>query len=146
MVSAARVIIIEKNKILLIHRKKPGKEYYVIPGGGIEKGESPEEAAIREIKEETNLDIELGPLLWNYDENVYGEARKGYYFLAKKVNGNLKLGNPELKKQHKNNLYILKWIPISELKNILLYPEEIKIRIIKNFINPNFYSYFGDVQ
>ena len=43
------------DKILLIHRWKNGQEYLVIPGGTIELGEGPLEAALREIKEEVNL-------------------------------------------------------------------------------------------
>ena len=38
--------------ILTIYRYKNGQHYYVLPGGQIEKRESPIEAAIREIKEE----------------------------------------------------------------------------------------------
>jgi ADP-ribose pyrophosphatase YjhB (NUDIX family) len=50
-------ILIQRKKILLIHRINAGKEYYVFPGGGIEEGESPAEGFLREMKEETNLDI-----------------------------------------------------------------------------------------
>ena len=38
----ARGVIIKNNKILLIHRLKKGEEYFVLPGGGIEDGETPE--------------------------------------------------------------------------------------------------------
>ena len=55
----AAAIILDRNRILLMHRIKEGKEYYVLPGGTIEKGESPEETVIREIKEETNLDAKI---------------------------------------------------------------------------------------
>lgn len=47
----------EKNKILFIHHKKLNKWLFV--GGHIEENENPEEAVLREVKEETNLDIEL---------------------------------------------------------------------------------------
>jgi hypothetical protein len=57
----------------------------------------------------------------------------GYYFLAKKYNGKLKLGGPEAKNQSKNNSYVLEWFPIDELKNILFYPEEIGKKIIAKF-------------
>ena len=57
MVQRVEVIIIEKGKILLVHRIKKGKEYYVVPSGGIEKGENIGQAAVREVKEETGLDV-----------------------------------------------------------------------------------------
>lgn len=55
----ASVILIEpeEKKILLVHHKKLNK--WVQPGGHIEEHEDPEQAAIREVKEETGLDIEL---------------------------------------------------------------------------------------
>ena len=61
---SARAIIIEDGKLLCIFRRKIDdagnkQEYYVIPGGGIEDGETTRESAIREIKEELGVDIEL---------------------------------------------------------------------------------------
>lgn len=53
----ASAIIIRDNKILLVHRKKDGREYWVFPGGGIEDYEKPEETVKREVFEGTNLRI-----------------------------------------------------------------------------------------
>jgi 8-oxo-dGTP diphosphatase len=54
------VILDEGEKILLIKRKfPPFKDFYALPGGAIDKGENPEEALLREVKEETNLNIEI---------------------------------------------------------------------------------------
>ena len=50
------------DKILLIHRWKNGQEYFVIPGGTIELGEGPLEAALREMKEEVNLSFSADQL------------------------------------------------------------------------------------
>ena len=50
---SARSIIIRDNKVAMIHSQKYG--YYKFPGGGIEKGETPMEAMIRETREETGL-------------------------------------------------------------------------------------------
>lgn len=52
--------IIESNgKILLMKRNhKPFNQFWGIPGGHIDKGETAEQAVIREVKEETNLDFE----------------------------------------------------------------------------------------
>jgi len=47
----------EKNRVLLIHHKKLDK--WLPPGGHIDPNETPPEAAIREAKEETGLDVEL---------------------------------------------------------------------------------------
>lgn len=51
--NSARSIVIRDGKIAMIHSKK--YDYYKFPGGGIEKGENPKEAMIRETREETGL-------------------------------------------------------------------------------------------
>ena len=125
----AVVIIIDKDEILLLHRIKKGKEYYVIPGGTIEEGEKPEETAVREIKEETNLDIELGEVFCSVNDSWHN----GVYFLAKKFSGELKLGGPELKRINDNNQYQLEWVHKDSLQKLLLYPKEVKEKIMKYF-------------
>ncbi|MBT3814891.1 NUDIX domain-containing protein [Candidatus Woesearchaeota archaeon] len=133
MLTAARVIILKNNKILFIHRIKYGKEYYVLPGGAIEANETPEAAAVREIKEETNFEIKIDKLLWGSEEFVKSEKRYAYYFLAKSFTGKLKLGGPEIVRQAEDNQYIFEWLTISELDKLLVYPEGLKERIKEYF-------------
>lgn len=57
MGKAARAIIIEDDKILVMHRNKHGAEYFTLVGGRMNENETIEQALIREIKEETGLDI-----------------------------------------------------------------------------------------
>ncbi|HNO23437.1 MAG TPA: NUDIX hydrolase, partial [Leptospiraceae bacterium] len=55
-VRVAAYIQDQEGKILLIKQKKRNKDYWLLPGGGIEFGESAPAALIRELKEELNLD------------------------------------------------------------------------------------------
>jgi 8-oxo-dGTP diphosphatase len=58
------VILDEAGRMLLILRgHDPGKGLWSIPGGRIEPGESDEQAVVREVREETGLDVTCGPLL-----------------------------------------------------------------------------------
>ena len=68
------------DKILLIHRWKNGQEYFVIPGGTIEPGEKPLEAALREMKEEVDLSFSADQLCTAFSLNNQGKEE--YYFYA----------------------------------------------------------------
>lgn len=62
-------IIERDDKILLIKRKnEPFKGQWALPGGFVEYGESAEDAIIREVKEEANLDISIKTLLGVYSQ------------------------------------------------------------------------------
>ena len=59
MPDRAAVIIVHDCSVLLMRRRRDHREYYVLPGGGVESGETPEEACVREALEETGLTITI---------------------------------------------------------------------------------------
>ena len=122
-----RAIIIDGDEILLMFRRKIKngitKEYYAIPGGGIETGETKEAATIREIKEEFNLDIEI----LSYLGTVEDEKNIGYVFNTKIIGGNLKLGGEELEHNNESNYYEIQRIKLNEIDNIELFEENRKL-------------------
>ena len=129
------VIIVKNGKILLIHRLKDGRDFWVVPGGSVEEGESLEEAGRREIKEETSLDVEIGEKLWEYENDYYGDGvRKEHYFLASKVSDEeLVFTGNELTWAPKQDKYQPEWVVLDKIKDINLVPEEVKGRIIEKF-------------
>lgn len=80
-----RVIVVKDNKYLLIREdKKNWFNGWIFPGGKVEVGETTEKAAIRELKEEINIDVDKAKLsLWY--ENIFhfetGDWR-GFYFIC----------------------------------------------------------------
>jgi len=65
---AVGVIIWRDGKVLLIQRgRDPGKGFWAVPGGMVDLGETSREAARREAKEETCLDVEVGEVFWVAD-------------------------------------------------------------------------------
>lgn len=66
LVFAGGCIFNDKGEVLLQRRGDFGK--WGFPGGAVELGETPEQAAIREVKEETGLDVEINRLLGVYTD------------------------------------------------------------------------------
>lgn len=54
--SRSVAIVVRDGKILMERVFYFGREFFTVPGGGIEEGETPEQAVIRELKEESGLD------------------------------------------------------------------------------------------
>lgn len=78
MRQAAGIIVKYQNEVLLCKRSEEIQVlngYWSIPGGGKEKGESSMDAALREFKEETNLDIDSRNIM--YVGSSYNTTKKG---------------------------------------------------------------------
>lgn len=106
--------VIEKDgKILLIKRNtEPFKDYWCIPGGHIDFGETAEEAVIREVKEETGLRFK--PRFLGYMDEIYPEINWHGEVLIfyGEAEGNENIDGKEISD--------IKWIDINEATKIEL--------------------------
>jgi 8-oxo-dGTP diphosphatase len=73
-----RLVIVEDGRVALIRRQRAGHTYYVLPGGGVEPGETFVEAGKREAMEELGVDVEC-------DDFLAEERRNGQRFLFYKA-------------------------------------------------------------
>jgi 8-oxo-dGTP pyrophosphatase MutT (NUDIX family) len=84
----AGVIVLIGGRLALIDRVRPGSiaPYSVVPGGGVEPGESFAEAAVREAKEELGLDVELRSSMPTFLLRL-SDGGEHQYFLADVIGG-----------------------------------------------------------
>lgn len=113
----------ENNKILLIKHRSLNKNnaFWLPPGGGLEEGETMQEALIREFREETKTDIEVGKLLFVNEFIAIPLHGIEFYFEVKRKNKNLiaKGNDPELtvNQQIIEELQWLSWQEIEQLND-----------------------------
>jgi 8-oxo-dGTP diphosphatase len=110
-------LLIEEKKILFIAHKKDNFVYWLLPGGGVNPGESLEEALKREIKEELDIDIKVNDVALICDSIAPDESKHivnicffctynaGTYFLNKE-----------------QRLYDFGFFNADEIKNLLILP------------------------
>lgn len=113
---SAGILAIDNEKVLLIKRgNDPNKGLWSIPGGMVKLGESPEEAAIREFREETGLDAIIEGLLGVFNIVIRDDEGKIKYhyvvidYLGKVIGGILRPGSDVLD---------AKWFEINELDKV----------------------------
>ena len=129
-------ILLQDQKILLVRHEKNGKSYFLLPGGGIEYGETASEALIREFNEEVGLTIEVGKLVFVQDSIPPNRHRHvlNLYFLVKTSNFNITVTQDKILKG-------AGYYPFDNLSTLTVNPD-IKAEILEGIRN----HWSGDCQ
>ena len=137
-----RVIIPdEEGRILMVKQSHEGSDIWMAPGGGIEDGENSAEAAVREVFEETGLEIRIVRLLWHVEEVSEKRGQRFVnFFLGERTGGRLGLGtDPEFDGESQ----VLREVIFLSKKEILnlerVYPEYLKTELWEA-LEPRYYS------
>ena len=135
MRTRAGIVLIKDNKVALIERHRAGLDYYVFPGGGVDEGETHEQAAIRETLEELGIAVMIKQKV---AEIQLGQKSRQVYFLVEHVSGEFGTGTGEEFTDSDPNdpdegIYVPIWMPIDELpRRTNIYPSELSRLVVKS--------------
>ena len=115
-------VVLHGQRVLVIKRHLHGRDYAVLPGGGLEPGETAAQAAVRELHEETTLEARAGEQLWHAD---HGD-REATYFLMADVRGVPRLAGNEAAEHNPDNSFVPTWATVDDLESLNLYPTDIR--------------------
>ncbi len=129
-------VIVEDRKILLIAHRKDGKVYWLLPGGGVDFGESLKEALTRELKEELDIAADINEIAFVCD-SIDPESKRhiiNVCFTCCCKKGALSLGKEK-------RLYDFGFFSTRELRSMVLFPpikKELQ-RLLSGSSNKNIY-------
>ncbi|PFZ54258.1 DNA mismatch repair protein MutT [Bacillus wiedmannii] len=104
-------ILIEDEKVLLVKQKVANRNWS-LPGGRVENGETLEEAMIREMREETGLEVKIKNLLYVCDKPDASPSLLHITFLLERVEGEITLPSNEF---DYNPIQDVQMVPIKDL-------------------------------
>ena len=106
-------ILIENDEILLVQQKLSDNRQWSLPGGRLERGETLSQGLIREMKEETGLNVEITRLLYICDVSASSNTILHISFLLKRTGGEIRLPSNEF---DENPVHDVRFVPISMLQ------------------------------
>jgi 8-oxo-dGTP diphosphatase len=125
----AAVVLLQDDKIALIERYRAGLHYFTCPGGHVEPGETPKQAAVREAKEELGLDVSVRRLL----AEIWWNDRPQLYYLVEAVGGEFGTGTGE--EMHSSvperGSYQPVWVSLQDLLDLPVLPRMFAEMIVK---------------
>jgi ADP-ribose pyrophosphatase YjhB (NUDIX family) len=123
----------EQGRLLMIRRTD--NNLYSIPGGQVEPGETLSQAAVREVKEETGIEVEVTGLIGIYSNPNHviayddGEVRQEFSicFRARPIDGKLRTS------EESSEVY---WVARDDISSLNIHPS-IQLRITHGYISPS---------
>lgn len=135
----AYVLLLDETNenILMVKNSGPIGSYYTLPGGAVEPGETLQQAAVREVKEETGLDVEVYGILSVMEAffEVKGHHAIFFIFKGEVIGGQIEINMPE-------EIEEVVWMDVVDAEKHLRLSEGVKGLLQRTAP----YSYRGRVQ
>jgi 8-oxo-dGTP diphosphatase len=127
--TSTAIIPFTPDNILLVKRDTvPFKGYWALPGGRMDSGETVEQTVVREVKEETGLDVTVVRKIGEYvEKGVKDDVEYEYYptcFLVKVVGGEIKRQESEIQE--------IRLFSLKDLPDLLAFEHD---KMIKDYLN-----------
>lgn len=128
----AVAILIEDDKVAVIERYRGGRHYFAFPGGGVDEGETVEQAVIREVDEELGLRVAVESKV----AEVWFRGNRQEYFLVHKISGEFGTGTGEEYESYRpeHGTYLPQMIPITDILINPVLPVEMAGLILKSTV------------
>lgn len=138
-VDVAYVLLLDEahEKVLMVKNIGENSSYYTLPGGAVEEGETLPEAAVREVKEETGLDIEVSGIVSVME--AFFEAR-GHHAIFFIFEGGVKGGDINISMP--DEIEEVVWMEVEEAERYLSLP----VRVKELLVSTAPYTNWGRVQ
>ncbi|MHB9094269.1 MAG: NUDIX domain-containing protein [Eubacteriales bacterium] len=118
MIVRPSVIIVKDNRVLLMKYNYNGQEVYGLPGGNPDDADTLQSTVVRELKEELNLDIQVGNLML-VGEVIFPERKKSTLHCV--FWGEITGGAPGLNPEHTSAQEYV-WMDINKIESVNMYP------------------------
>jgi mutator protein MutT len=131
----AGIVLIKQDKVALMERFRGGSHYYTFPGGGVDAGESEEQAAVREAQEELGIEVTVRRTI---AEVQLGQKSRQIYFLVEHTGGVFGTGTGEefdesRRDDPQKGTYHPTWMAIDELpRHGNIYPAAVADLVVKS--------------
>jgi len=131
MRTRSAAILIHNDSIALIERHRSGMHYFTFPGGGVNGGETPEQAVLREVQEELGLEVRILRLV----AKVWFRGNPQFFFLVEQVGGEFGTGTGEEYSSGRDparGSYKPVWMPVTEAPSKNVLPHSIAGLVIQS--------------
>lgn len=123
------IILLQDDKIALIERHRAGLHYFTFPGGHVDEGETPEQAAVRETLEELGLEVALKGLV----AQIGWHGKWQYYYRVEVTGGTFGAGTGEEMNtpRPESGTYQPVWLPVSQILEHPVKPVEMAELLVR---------------